>query len=376
MDRKNATGVKKFLFYFGHPAQYFFLRATIRNLIVAGHKVTMLIKTKDVLEDLIKADGFEYINILPQQRGLSKTAIVFSLVKRIFAILPILIKGRPTLMVSSDSSIAILGKILGISRITITEDDYGVIKHLADLTYPFTETILCPEVCDVGKFGQKKIGYAGYMKLGYLHPNVFTPDRKVVEAYQLPDKFILIRLARLTAHHDFGIQGISKFILQNLISVSKEYGSRVFISSETDLDRAFEQYHLKIAPTDLHHILAYASMLISDSQSMSVEAAMLGTPSIRFSSFAGRITVLEELEHRYQLSFGIVPTDQDKLFKKLRELLVEENMNSIFKQRRDTMLRDKIDVTMFLTWFLQEYPASREIMQQTPDKQFEFKKIN
>jgi predicted glycosyltransferase len=368
--------MKKFLFYFGHPAQYFFLRATVRNLMGAGHKVTMLIKTKDVLEDLIKADGFEYINILPQQRGLSKTAIVFSLAKRIFAIFPILLKDRPTLLIGSDTSIALLGKLMLIKRITITEDDYHVIKKWADLTYPFTETILCPEVCDVGKFGQKKIGYAGYMKLGYLHPNVFTPDKKVVEAYQLPEKFILIRLARLTAHHDFGIQGISKFILENLIAVSKEYGYQVFISSETVLERAFDQYHLKIVPTNVHHILAHASMLISDSQSMSVEAAMLGTPSIRFSSFAGRITVLEELEHRYQLSFGVSPTDQDKLFQKLRILLSIDDLKLVFKQRRDNMLRDKIDVTKFLTWFLEEYPSSREIMQQTPDRQLEFKSIN
>jgi predicted glycosyltransferase len=147
----------------------------------------------------------------------------------------------------------------------------------------------------------------------------------------------------------------------------------VFISSETILDNAFEQYHLKIIPTDLHHILAHASMLISDSQSMSVEAAMLGTPSIRFSSFAGRITVLEELEHRYQLSFGVMPTDQDKLFKKLRTLLSEDDLKLVFKQRRDNMLRDKIDVTKFLTWFLEEYPASRDIIQQTPIRQFAFK---
>ena len=30
-----------------------------------------------------------------------------------------------------------------------------------------------------------------------------------------------------------------------------------------------------------HHILNFAEMLISDSQSMSVEAAMIGTPSIK-----------------------------------------------------------------------------------------------
>jgi hypothetical protein len=86
--------------------------------------------------------------------------------------------------------------------------------------------------------------------------------------------------------------------------------------------------------------------------------------------------VLEELEHRYQLSFGVSPTDQDKLFQKLRMLLSDDDLKLVFKQRRDNMLRDKIDVTKFLTWFLEEYPLSRETMQQTPDRQLAFKSIN
>ena len=39
-------------------------------------------------------------------------------------------------------------------------------------------------------------------------------------------------------------------------------------------------------------------MLVCDSQSMTVEAAILGIPSIRYSDFSGRIGVLEELEKR------------------------------------------------------------------------------
>ena len=62
-------------------------------------------------------------------------------------------------MIGTDSSIAIVGKLLHVHRITITEDDYEVIKLLGDLTYPFTETILCPNICKVGKWDSKKIGY-------------------------------------------------------------------------------------------------------------------------------------------------------------------------------------------------------------------------
>jgi predicted glycosyltransferase len=166
----------KILIYFGHPAQYLFLRESVRRLSKRGHKVTLLIKTKDVLETLIKKDGFDYINILQQERGSAKISIALSLLKRNLKILPIVLKTKPDLLISGDPSIAQLGRLLNIRRITITEDDYAVIKTLSKLANPFTETILCPVVCDVGKWGRKKIGYHGYMKLGYLHPNVFKPN--------------------------------------------------------------------------------------------------------------------------------------------------------------------------------------------------------
>jgi predicted glycosyltransferase len=47
---------------------------------------------------------------------------------------------------------------------------------------------------------------------------------------------------------------------------------------------------------------------------MAVEAAMLGTPSVRFSSFSGKIRVLEELEHTYKLTVGILPSEPRSYF--------------------------------------------------------------
>lgn len=119
-----------------------------------------------------------------------------------------------------------------------------------------------------------------------------------------------------------------------------------------------ERYLLPIAPSDIHHVLAQAYLLLSDSQSMSVEAAMLGTPSIRYSDFSGRISVLEELEHTYKLTFGIKPGDQQKLVARLLDLLLEPNCDAIFQERRRRMLGDKLNVTEFLVWFLEKYPSS------------------
>ena len=349
----------KILLYFGHPAQYLFLRETIRRLLkTENYQLVVLIKTKDVLENLLKSDGIPYQNILLHERGKSKFAIILSLFRRLFSISKILLKEKPDLLIGTDATIAQLGFLFRIQRITITEDDYDVIKTLGNLTYPYTQTILCPNVCDVGKWKYKKVGYDGYMKLGYLHPNVFTPNPQKINKYNLKKPFVLIRLARLTAHHDFGISGISHQLLQELIFQISNKGFEIYISSEASLNSQFLDFQLNIHPEDMHHVLSMASLLICDSQSMSVEAAMLGVPSIRYSSFAGKISVLEELEHSYNLTYGVLPGDQYKLIQILDELLSSKNLKEIFQDRRQIMLSEKIDVTDFVEWFIKNYPNS------------------
>jgi predicted glycosyltransferase len=74
-----------------------------------------------------------------------------------------------------------------------------------------------------------------------------------------------------------------------------------------------------------------SSLLISDSQSMSVEAAMLGVPSLRYSSFAGKISVLEELEHKYNLTYGIQIGKEEELMRKLDFLLSMKNLSLEFQ---------------------------------------------
>lgn len=364
----------KYLFYFGHPAQYLFLRETIRRLLVSGeHQITILIKTKDVLEELIKQDGFTYTNILAKERGVSKLAVVLSFLNRLRLLIPVIVRKKPDLLIGTDATIAQLGKVFGINRITIVEDDYDVIRHLASITYPATQTILCPQVCQVDSWTTKKVGYDGYMKLGYLHPSVFTPDPSIRQKYGLPDRYVLIRLARLTAHHDFGIRGIDPLLLQRVIDTIETTGIKVKITSEARIDYEFVHHLLLINPSDMHHVLSQATLLLSDSQSMSVEAAMLGVPSIRYSDLVGRISVLEELEHTYRLTYGVAAGDHERLVAKITELLQLTDLKKDFQARRQRMLDDKIDVTAFLVWFLESYPASRNTMKTNPIYQYRFK---
>lgn len=363
----------KFAFYFGHPAQFLFVRKTIANLIDEGHEVLIQIKKKDVLEELLKASSFEYTNIQPEERKNSKLAALTSLIKRNKKILPALRKFKPDILISSDASYAQLGFLLRIPCITILEDDYLVIKKLALLSYPFTSTILCPEVCKVGRWTKKKVGYKGYMKLAYLHPSTFVPNKEILKKYSLPENYAIIRLAQLTAYHDDGIKGISEDLLISIINRLKSKGITPIISAEGKIDERYASFLLNIEAVDMHNILAEAKLLICDSQSMSVEASMLGTPALRYSSFAGEISVLEELEHVYDLTFGFPISKGPALLDKLDSILSMENFEVIFQQRRQKMLSEKINVSDFLYWFFTNYPASILEMENPERQKMNFK---
>ena len=60
---------KNIVIYLGHPAQYHFIKNTISSLKKDGFNTVVLIKTKDILEKLLKEDGVDFINIQDKVRG-------------------------------------------------------------------------------------------------------------------------------------------------------------------------------------------------------------------------------------------------------------------------------------------------------------------
>lgn len=361
------------LIYVGHPAQYHFFKNAISILKDQGHKVVLLMKTKDVLEKLIQEDGHDYVNIQPKNRKNNPVSIFLASVMRTCKVVRLVKKHHINILLGTDASIAQAGFLTKKHAVTTLEDDYDVISKLAKLTYPYTSSILVPSVCSVGKWELKKVAYEGYMKLAYLHPNRFLPKNAIKKKYISDDKYCILRLAGLTAYHDAGIKGLNENLVKKIISTITDKGFRVYISAEEELDAQFADYQLKINQSDIHHVLAYASLLISDSQSMSVEAAMLGVPSIRFSDFTGRISVLEELEQKYHLTFGVRTNDADKLLKLTDEILSDPKSHKLFQTCRNKMLAEKIDVTAFLVWFIENYPESATIMKKTSWFQLKFK---
>lgn len=364
------------LIQLSHPAHFHLYKNVAHNLMDDGHEVYILIKTKDILEDLLKQSGLPYYNILKEAHRKSRLGVFWDMLVRDWRMFCFVKRHEIDLLTGSTVEVAQVGWLTRKYRVNAGEDDMRVVPLVQKMGGPFMQTLLSPVVCDNWKLEAKSVKYASYHELAYLHPNHFQADRTVVERYFPTDTpYYILRFASLSAHHDAGIKGINTEIAQHLIDILKPHG-RIYITSERELEPQFEQYRIPIKTLDMHHVMAFSTLYIGDSQTMAAEAAVLGVPFVRFNDFVGRIGYLNELENVYHLGFGIKASEdgsEERMYNVVEELLAMPNLKEEWECRRQKMLSEKIDYAQFLTWFIENYPESRRIMKENPDYQYRFK---
>lgn len=382
----------KVLFMISHPAHFWMFRYTIDNLKRDGHQVVIVIRPKDVLEQLCINAGMEFYKVKNRPKKWGMFGLAIFLIEKIFEVLRIARKEKPDMLVGSDGVLAVVGKIIRKPAFECYEDDAEAIALYAKMFFPIYTGVICPECCSAWKWKDKKIAYPSYHELGYLHPNQFIPDKHKVEQYGIDTlkPYILIRFAQLTAHHDVGIHGINTEIAERMIELLKPHGT-IYITSERPLEPQFEQYRIKINPLDMHHVMAFASLYIGDSQTMAAEAGVVGTPFVRLNDFVGRLSYLHELEAptdftprsdgyvpkidahvpdevHYSLGYGHKTADVEGFFKSIERWLATPDRKQLCAERRAKMLSEKVDYAKFLTWFIENYPNSAtEVKNATPD---------
>lgn len=338
----------KILFHLGHPAHFHLFKNVISRLKRADYQTHVLIKEKDVLKSLLNHSGIAYQNILPEGKSEGKVGMIKDLFNRGRRLISYCKEQKPDLLIGTSADISYVGKYLNIPAVNVQEDDASVVPLHAWIAYPWATDILSPVSCDNGRWQKKTTTYQGYHELAYLHPDHFTSNKDIVQKYIDPCiPFFVLRFARLHAHHDEGIRGINDQLALKLIKRIKPYGN-VVITSERELSPELEPYRSAINPIDIHHFLACAKVVIGDSQTMSAEAGVLGTPYIRFNDFVGKIGYLKELEEKYELGYGITPDNPDQLIEKAEVLASDPETEKIYQTRKESMLKDTINVADFL----------------------------
>ena len=353
-----------------HPAHVHLIKNTYYELINKGHKV--IVTVKDIPSAIQLLNIFEIPFVYLGGKSDSLIGKAFLQLKFNYLLWQVVVREKINIAFGSSLTIAQLSKYTKVKSIILDDDDDDVEPLFVKYAHPAADHILSP-ACAIRRT-QKMIGYSGYHELAYLHPNRFNPDESVLSeiGVQPGEKYFILRFNAFKAHHDVGVQGLSLENKRQLISLLERHG-KVFITTERNIDDEFKPYQLKVSPDKAHSLMYYATMLVGDSQTMTSEAAVLGTPAIRCNTFVRRISYLEEEEFKYNLTYGFLPENSDSLFSKINELLEMPNIKNEWKKRRENMLKDKIDVTAFFTWFIENYPQSAQIMRENPDYQYKFK---
>lgn len=342
----------RFLFDVNHPAHVHLFRGTLESLRGRGHECRVTARDKDVTTRLLESYGLDYTVPAPIGRGVLGWTREF--VQREVGLVALSRRFRPHVIAGTSINAARVARWVGARSVVLNEDDASVVPIFARLAYPLASAIVTPECLAYERHGARHHTYPSYQELFYLHPSRFVPDSSVRAELGLAERdlYVLVRLSALDAHHDRGVRGVSADFLGRLRAMVEGAGLRLFISSEKPLDPQWEPCRLHLPPERAHDALAFAEFFVGDSQTMTAEAAVLGTPAFRINDFVGRLAYLAELE-RYGLAFGFRPGEEARLLEALSALLANPRRREEMAARRGKMLAERIDPLPWLVALLE-----------------------
>lgn len=335
------------LFDIVHPAHVHFFKHMLTGLSKRGHQTRIVAREKDVTTALLDRLGFPYDTV-----GRSAKKSLFGmgreLLNRDVALAKVAFSFKPDMIVTRNPAGAQTGRLLGIPSIFDTDDGKAAGIHFWSAA-PFAHVITTPD-CTDEDYGKRHVKYPGYKQTAYLHPNHFTPDRSVLSSLGVApgERYFIVRFVAMVASHDVGEGGLPVAAKRELIEKLRARG-KVFLSSEDQLPEELAHLKFPLPPDKLHDALAFADLLVGDSQTVAAEAAVLGTPSLRVSSWTGRLAYLTELEKRYGLTFAYHPQSASELLSHVDRWLAEPSLRQSLAPQHARLLADKVDVA---EWFV------------------------
>jgi len=344
----------------GHPAHVHLFKNLYFKLSENDHDVWVTIKKVPIVMELLEKYGIPFTVLGTKSDSISGK--LFDQIRFNYKILKLVNRFGIDYGIGTSINIAHVSKISALTSFVVDDDDRAVQPLMSKFGHPFADFLVRPSVLAFERKKINHINYPGYHELAYLHPKVFKPDKNILKDIGVKEgeKFFILRFNAFKAHHDVGVSGLSIDQKRYLVDRLRKEG-KVFITTERNIDKEFLPYQLLISPEKAHSLLFYATLLIGDSQTMSSEAAVLGTPSLRCNSFAGRISYLEEEEKKYGLTYGFMPSQFEQMLDKLEELLGKKELDKEWKKKREIMLGDKINVTEFIYDLINHYHLNRKI---------------
>jgi predicted glycosyltransferase len=340
----------KILFGVNHPKHIYIFKNVIYNLLYSGHEIRVVAVEKEITLNLLDKFKIPYDVIGKNQPTLMKKII--DLPRWEYNTLKIAQNFKPDIYVGRAlPHLAHISALLNKPFLIFEDTENAKLVH--KITLPFASSVITP-YCYKEDLGIKHIRFDSFFELGYLHPKYFTPNDSILESLELDkyDKFIIVRFVSWKASHDVGQHGFTSE--KEIVEKLENYG-KVCITSEHKLSKNLEKYRISIPAERMHDLLYYSTMYIGEGAAMASECAVLGTPSIYVNTQT--LGYLEELEKNYGLvhNFSNPANAQQNALSKAFELLEDRDIKQKWRIKKERLLNEKIDVTKFITEFIESY---------------------
>ncbi len=332
-----------------HPAHVHFFRNYIAAAEERGDEVLVTSREKDVTTVLLDAYGIPHQTISRQGSGSGGLAAEWA--ARTPRLLGRARRFDPDVLIGiMGVSIAPVARLL--RRPSAVFYDTEVAKRTNSMVYPMAAAVVTPD-CYEGARRRNQITYPGYHELAYLHPSRFTPDRRVLTEFGIEQNapYSVVRFVGQDSSHDGGEIALGHDRKVLLVRELERFG-RVVVSSESSLPPEIADHRLTGPLHKVHHVLAFATTCVGESATMATEAAVLGTSSV----FIGQTSrgYIDELADRYQLIDRFTPGELTAALSSAAAAITTGE-SSDRSDRHSRMLKDKVDVTAWMTTFMERY---------------------
>ncbi len=356
----------RILVFANTPAHVHLYRNAVDRLTDAGHDVLVLTREYACTTELLDYFELPYrVYGTHETEAFSKLDFARELGGQLRSIVGEALRFRPDVVFGRGPYAAVAGTVTRSPVVLVLDDEPGDFNHT--VSRPFADCILSPAATR-RHLGDAHYTFDGFKECAYLHPDLFERSGDVREELGVgPDEpYVLVRFNALDALHDTDLEGFSYSQRRALIDRLADRAT-VFVSDEGG-DMAFSELEAQpyeLHPALIHDAMADATLVVSDTGTMITEAALLGTPALRYRGTDdheyGEFQALERagLAEQFDSFEGIC----DRSI----ELLDDDGAAAHWQRRRHEYVGDLVNLTDVLVDVAQSRGAIGQLSSSTRD---------
>lgn len=330
----------KILIDINHPAHVHYFRNFIKEMEKDGYEFIVTNRDSEIINQLLDFYNINHHIRKARPKKKSRFRSLSYLLSMIWDVYKVARKKRPDFFIGFASpACAINATLFRKPSVIIDDTEHNHLNH--SIYSKFCSVILTPHFFEKD-MGKKQIRFQAYIEQFYLHSKYFKPTKILKE-----DKYALIRYISYDASHDHNVKNIAteEKKIELVSRLSKKM--KVYVSTESEIveNSFFNNFKLKIHPSEVHSVIANATIFITEGATMASEAGVLGTPYYYINPLS--VGNINHQEKKYEHAHS---STTDKVINNINHLNLGKDLSI-----NGTIENSTINPTEFLILFVKNY---------------------